>query len=119
MKLNTNKRTLSHGTAACAIALALLGATSGSSALAQIDPSVKTAGAGNVQTGIPPGFKTDKASDTRATGIPPGFKCGHNPPADKSEKTGDTRALLPAVKTAELAKKTDAQKVAAIECANK
>ncbi len=75
----------------------------------QHNPQSDKTGAANKATGIPPGFKSGAVD--KATGIPPGFK---------TEKSSDTKVLLPAVHDANKAGsdktiKLDTSKVGAVE----
>ena len=75
----------------------------------QHNPPMFKTGATDKATGIPPGFKAGAVD--KATGIPPGFK---------TEKSADTKILLPAVHDANKAKtdkaiKLDTPKVGVVE----
>lgn len=92
--------------AAWCVGIALMGPLS--AAWAQIDP-MKSAPVGKAEHNPPA---------DRGTHNPPGDKCGHNPPDDKVGKAADTRMLLPAVRTADQAKKLDTAKAATVACPN-
>jgi hypothetical protein len=92
--------------AAWCVGLALMGPLG--SAWAQIDP-LKSAAVGRGEHN-PPG---DKGAHN-----PPSDKCGHNPPDDKVGKAADTRMVVPAVRSADQAKKLDAAKAATVACQN-
>lgn len=80
------------------------------SAFAQVDPNVKQNTVRNAYHNPP----ADKGAHN-----PPDDKCLHNPPSDKSARSGDTRALLPAVKPADQANKLGTAKVDAAKCQSK
>jgi hypothetical protein len=88
------------------------------SAFAQIDPNVKNVVGGNMQSKQAAGKGEHNPPDDKAPHNPPSDKGQHNPPGDKSGKAGETKMLLPAVKSAEPAKKLDSQKIGVPQTSN-